>query len=81
MRSAVSALAFTLLLALAPGSALSDPLKIRIGWAQTPGHLAPLISELQHRHPEVFRHFGESYVADPIRFQGSTQQITAIAVG
>jgi ABC-type nitrate/sulfonate/bicarbonate transport system substrate-binding protein len=81
MRKAVLALALGLLLALAPGSLRADPLKIRIGWAQAPGHLAPLIAELQRRHPEVFRHFGESYVAEPIRFQGSTPQITAMAVG
>src|SRR5579872_4758782 len=81
MRKAISALALGLLLVLAPGLAQSDPLKIRIGWAQAPGHLAPLIAELQRRHPEVFRHFGASYVAEPIRFQGSTPQITAVAVG
>lgn len=81
MRTAVSALALGLLLALAPGLAHADPLRIRIGWAQAPGHLAPLISELQRRHPEVFKHFGESYVAEPFRFQGSTPQIVAMAVG
>jgi NitT/TauT family transport system substrate-binding protein len=81
MRKAATALALGLVLVLAPGWAHGDPLRIRIGWAQAPGHLAPLISELQRRHPEVFRHFGESYVAEPFRFQGSTPQITAMAVG
>lgn len=81
MRTAASVLALGLLLALAPGLGHADPLRIRIGWAQAPGHLAPLISELQRRHPEVFTHFGESYVAEPFRFQGSTPQIVALAVG
>lgn len=62
-------------------AARADPVPIRIGWAQTPGHLAPLIFELHLRHPDVFRHFGRSYVAEPVRFQGSTPQIQAIAVG
>ena len=81
MRKAVSALALGLLVAIAPDLAHADPLRIRIGWAQAPGHLAPLISELQRRHPEVFKHFGGSYVAEPFRFQGSTPQIVAMAVG
>ena len=59
----------------------AGPLPMRIGWAQTPGHLAPLIQELQHRHPEVFRHLGSSYTYEPLRFQGSTPQIVALAAG
>jgi len=59
----------------------ADPLPMHIGWAQTPGHLAPLIQELHNRHPEVFRHFGISYSYEPVRFQGSTPQIVALAAG
>ena len=81
MRRFAAALAIVVLLALAPGVARSDPLRIRVGWAQAPGHLVPLISELQHRHSEVFKHAGESYVMEPFRFQGSTPQITAMATG
>ena len=81
MRKAATALALACLLALVPSVTQADPLRIRVGWAQAPGHLAPLISELQHRHPEVFTHAGESYVLEPFRFQGSTPQITAMAVG
>src|SRR5262249_35417828 len=77
-----SAIVLGALLALMPPSAArADPVPIRIGWAQAPGHLAPLIRELQRRHPQVFRHFGESYIAEPIRFQGSTPQIVAMAAG
>ncbi|HXP77737.1 MAG TPA: ABC transporter substrate-binding protein [Stellaceae bacterium] len=82
MRRTASAVVLGALLALAAAlPARADPVPIRVGWAQAPGHLAPLIRELQRRHPEVFRHFGESYVAEPIRFQGSTPQIVAMAVG
>jgi sulfonate transport system substrate-binding protein len=80
MRWTAAAVAIGVFLALASVPATADPVPIRVGWAQAPGHLAPLIRELQRRHPEVFRHFGESYVADPIRFQGSTPQIVAMAV-
>jgi sulfonate transport system substrate-binding protein len=80
MRRTAAAVAIGVFLALASIPARADPVPIRVGWAQAPGHLAPLIRELQRRHPEVFRHFGESYVADPIRFQGSTPQIVAMAV-
>ena len=35
---------------LAP-MARAEPLKIRVGWVVTPGHLAPLIEELGKRNP------------------------------
>lgn len=64
--------------ALAAGQvAAQDPAKLRIGWAQAPGHMAPLL----YQNKAVLKHFGKSYVADPIRFQGSTPQIQAIAAG
>lgn len=66
---------------LGGGAVRANPVKIRVGWAQTPGHLAPLIYELGKRHPEVFRHLGKSYVMEPLRFQGSTPQIQAMAIG
>jgi sulfonate transport system substrate-binding protein len=63
------------------GAAQADPVTIKIGWAQTPGHLAPLVEALGERHPEVMPHFGKSYVLEPERFNGSTPQIQAIAIG
>lgn len=62
-------------------SAHADPLKIRIGWVVTPGHLAPLIEALGKREPAVFKHLGRSYVMQAIRFQGTTPQIQAQAIG
>ncbi len=61
-------------------SAKADPMQIRVGWATTPTHVQPLIDELQKRHPEVFRHFGTSYIAQGLRFNGSTPQIQALAI-
>ena len=62
-------------------SAKADPLQLNIGWATTPTHVQPLIDELQKRHSEVFPHFGKTYVAQGMRFNGSTPQIEALATG
>ena len=60
--------------------ALADPLEIKIGWATTPTHMQPIIDALQKKHPELFHHFGKSYVAEGVHFQGSTPQIQALAI-
>src|SRR5579885_1110781 len=62
------------------GGAHADPLQIKIGWATTPTHMQPIIDALQKRHPEVFHHFGKTYVAEGVHFQGSTPQIQALAI-
>src|SRR5947207_6941865 len=62
------------------GTAAADPLTIRIGWVQTPGHLAPLIEALGKAHPEVFKHLGQSYTMQAVRFNGTTPQIQAQAI-
>jgi sulfonate transport system substrate-binding protein len=62
------------------GAAQADPWKIRVGWATTPTHMQPIIDELLKRHPDLFHHFGKSYVAEGMRFQGSTPQIQALAI-
>jgi ABC-type nitrate/sulfonate/bicarbonate transport system substrate-binding protein len=60
--------------------AASAPLLIRVGWAETPGHLAPLVAELARRHPEIMPDDGKVYDFQPIRFPGSTPQIQALAI-
>jgi len=65
----------------AAGLAADAPWTIRVGWAQTPGHLAPLIEALGKRHPEIFKHLGKSYALQAVRFNGSTPQIQAQAIG
>jgi NitT/TauT family transport system substrate-binding protein len=54
-----------------------EPVTIKIGWAQAPGHMAPVL----YQNKAILKHFGKSYIADPIRFQGSTPQIQALASG
>src|ERR1051325_11052985 len=75
--AAVAALAL-----IAFGSSLrAEPWTIRVGWVVTPGHLAPLIEALGKREPGLFKHLGKSYVMQTTRFQGTTPQIQAQAIG
>jgi sulfonate transport system substrate-binding protein len=65
----------------AVAGAHADPLTIRIGWVQTPGHMAPVIEALSKKHPELFKHLGQTYTVSPTRFNGTTPQIQAQAIG
>lgn len=72
----------TILLALAAllmlGTAgRADPLKIRIAWITVPSSIAPILFEKEG----IAKHVGQSYVVEPMRFQGSTPMITALASG
>jgi sulfonate transport system substrate-binding protein len=72
----ISLLAAALVMATGAASA-QQPVTIKIGWAQAPGHMAPIL----YQNKSILKHFGKTYIADPIRFQGSTPQIQAIATG
>lgn len=73
---------FSLVLPAAVSPVLADePVKINIGWAQAPGHLAPLLDELAQKHPEIMPHDGKTYIANAVRFAGSSPQIQAMATG
>jgi len=63
---------------LSLGSSRADPLKLRIEWSVTPQHLTPLIPLLPK---SVYRHYGKSYVVEPIRMRGTGPAITALATG
>jgi len=67
-------------IAAAVAGAASAAFQIRVGWAQTPGHLAPLVAELAKRHPEIMANRGRTYEFVPIRYAGSTPQIQALAI-
>ncbi len=82
---------FAILVAAAAGAAMlaglpsraagPAPAPIRVGWAQTPGHLAPLVAELARRHPEIMPNQGKTYDFQAVRYPGSTPQIQALAIG
>jgi NitT/TauT family transport system substrate-binding protein len=77
---AIFVLAFASLIATS-GDTRADGVQIRIGWAQAPGHLAPLLDVLATKYPDIMPHQGKSYDASAIHFGGSTPQIQAIAIG
>jgi NitT/TauT family transport system substrate-binding protein len=58
--------------------AFAEPVKIRISWAVTPAHLTPLIP---HAPAGVYRHYGKSYVVEPIHIAGSGPALQALAAG
>ncbi|HUZ75252.1 MAG TPA: ABC transporter substrate-binding protein [Stellaceae bacterium] len=60
-------------------AANAEPLQIKVGWA-TITHMQPSIDLLQKRHPELFHHFGKTYVAEGVHYRGSTPQIQALAI-
>ena len=72
--------------ALAAGTALagtggtaafaqSEPVKIRVGWVVVPASTAPLVLEKK----DILKHYGKSYTAEAIRFEGTPPVITALA--
>src|ERR1700735_5582646 len=60
-----------------PSRAQTTPVKIRVGWVVVPASLAPLVLEKK----DILKHFGQSYVAEAIRFEGTPPVITALAAG
>jgi NitT/TauT family transport system substrate-binding protein len=60
------------------GAAQAEPLKLRIHWAVSPGHWAPMIAKIGTM-PGVHVHYGKSYVVDPIFIAGSGPALQALA--
>src|SRR6202047_2048453 len=60
-----------------PARAQAAPVKVRVGWVVVPASLAPLILEKK----DILKHFGQSYVAEATRFEGTPPVITALAAG
>ena len=80
MRHVVAVVAAGVSLGLA-AVAVAEPVNLRVAWVDTPSQLTPLRAVLAKEHPEIFPHLGKSYSFEPIRFQGSPPQITALAAG
>jgi sulfonate transport system substrate-binding protein len=66
---------------VASRAAGADPVKIRADWNIVPGQFAPLIPTLPQYAPGVYRHYGTSYVVEPLHMQGGGATLTALAVG
>jgi sulfonate transport system substrate-binding protein len=57
--------------------AQAAPVKIRVGWVVVPASSAPLVLEKK----DILKHYGQSYVAEATRFEGTPPVITALAAG
>jgi sulfonate transport system substrate-binding protein len=71
------AIAMLLASATIASTAAAEPVVIRIGWNQAPGHPASFI----YSDTSLLPHYGKSYVIEPVRFGGGGEQITALATG
>jgi ABC-type nitrate/sulfonate/bicarbonate transport system substrate-binding protein len=75
----LAALAAAALVVTAVGQpASAEPVKIRMHWATTPGHWAPLIAAFPN---SVQKNYGKSYVVEPIFIRGSGPAMQALAAG
>jgi NitT/TauT family transport system substrate-binding protein len=57
--------------------AQTGPVKIRVGWVVIPASIAPLVLEKK----DILKHYGQSYIAEAVRFEGTPPVITALAAG
>jgi NitT/TauT family transport system substrate-binding protein len=64
-----------------PEIAKAEPLALRVDWTVVPEQFAPLIPAVPKYAPDVYRHYGKSYVVDPIHLQGGGVTLTALAIG
>src|SRR5690242_13140818 len=64
----------------AASKAVPDPLKTRVGWRVTPGHLTPPKEALGRKHQAFIKHLGNTHTIEAIRFAGTTPQIQALAI-
>lgn len=62
--------------AVLPGAS-AEPLKIRQGWVNLTSILTPLVFQKK----DLMKHYGVSYVVDPVHFSSSSAQLTALAAG
>jgi sulfonate transport system substrate-binding protein len=74
IRPVIAAAALALALT---GAASADPLTIRTGWVVATSGYTPL----QLEKKDLLKHYGQSYVMEPQRFQGTAPQLTAFAGG
>lgn len=63
--------------AAATVGAAAEPLKIRISWAVAPAHLTPLLPV----NTSMYKHYGKSYVIEPLNMEGSGPALQGLAAG
>jgi sulfonate transport system substrate-binding protein len=70
-----------MVLALGARAGSADPVKIRVDWSVIPGQFGPLIPTVPDYAPNVYRHYGKSYVVEPVKLKGGGATLTALGVG
>jgi NitT/TauT family transport system substrate-binding protein len=75
MRRAIAAALIAVLCCGTAAPAVSEPVKIRIGWVVVPAELTPIM----FAHPGIAKHANESYVLELTHFAGSSLDLTAFA--
>ncbi len=58
--------------------ASAEPMKLRIQWPSLPGNTTAL---MPHAPPGLLKHYGKSYVVEPIFMRGSTLAMQGLAAG
>jgi ABC-type nitrate/sulfonate/bicarbonate transport system substrate-binding protein len=76
-RLGILAAAAALLISGAGGARADGPVRIRLAWATVPGQLLACF----YQKPDMLKHYGKSYVVEPVYYKGSGPQITALAAG
>jgi sulfonate transport system substrate-binding protein len=67
--------------AIGAGRVAAEPVKIRVDWSVVPGQFAPLIPTVPDYAPNVYRHYGKSYVVEPVKLRGGGATLQALALG
>ena len=76
MRRCTTAVGLTAaLVALFTGNARAEPVKIRLAWVTPVATWGSILLEKK----DLAKHLGQSYVLEPVRFQGTPLMITALA--
>jgi NitT/TauT family transport system substrate-binding protein len=71
-------LSFLLLTAVVAAGAQAEPVKLRMQYGSATGQFVPVIPLAPK---EIYRHYGKSYVVEPIFMAGSGPALTALAAG
>jgi len=73
----IALVAFAMVGGLGAHSRAAEPLTIRQGFAVPTATMSPMI----FTDPSILRHYGKSYIVEPIHFAGTSPELTAIATG
>lgn len=74
---ALAALAAAALALSTAAASRAEPLTVRAGWVVAPATMTPIL----FANKSILRHYGVTYVVEPIHFGSTSPEITALATG